>query len=203
MNTDNKTDLRKPESSGIPLKNNSDKHVQFNFKTQPAPANQPERNDHYWPEIYDIRKHDFEITIKPVESPYWRFGFRYSKTEDFPPNTEPRHSNKDIVDIHICVGDMRPNRKWHNANKVFLQSYHIPNKPNPRIIEAKYGGEEIKFIARWNPKTSQVYYELTSDGRILYQNVFKMDNFNFCMFGGWSDFNNYVLSTDIGVSSSK
>jgi hypothetical protein len=193
------TNLLKDSLNGIPMKNISDEHFQVNFTTQPAPTNQPERNDQYWPKIYDFKKHGFEIAIKPLNTPFWRFGFRYSKTNDFPPNTEARHRDKNIVDIHICVGDMRKNRKWHNENKVYLQSYHVPHRLNPQLIEEKYKGEEIILITKWNAKNSQVHYELKSDSKIMYQNEFNLGGFNSCIFGGWADFNDYTLATDIKV----
>lgn len=200
METDIKTDFPENELGGGAIKKNIlGEHFQHNFITQQAPLSQPERNDYYWPKMYNIKKHDFEVIIKPINTLYWRFGFRYSKTEDFPSNNEPRHINKNIIDIHICVGDMRRNRSWHNDNKVYLQSYHVPHKYNPQLMEDKYNGEEIVFIAKWNAKTSQEYYELQSNGRILYQNEFELNNYNFCIFGAWSDFNNYTLSADIKV----
>jgi len=202
METENKTTVLETEVIGIPQINNPDEHFQVRLVTQPAPAERPERNDYYFPKKYDIKKHHFEITIKPENTPYWRFGFRYSKTDEFPLNTEPRHAeNNDIVDIHICVGDMRSKGRWHHENRVYLQSYNVAQKPNPQLIEASYKGEEITMIAKWNPKTSKVYYELKSNGRILCKNEFDLGSYKSCIFGAWSDFNEYNLSADIKVIS--
>jgi len=201
MEINSETNVLKDEVNDVFQKNTPDEHFQFSFATQYAPVDRPERNDYYFPKIYDIKKHNFEIAIKPIETPYWRFGFRYSKTDQFPTNTEARHSDSSIVDIHICVGDMRKSKKWHHANKVYLQSYHVLHKPNPRLIDDKYKGEVIILNARWNQKTSKVYYEVKSNGSILYQNDFDLNGFNSCMFGAWSDFNNFILSTDIKVTT--
>jgi hypothetical protein len=198
---DSKTAELVDEPTALSAGNNQDDHFKHSFETQTAPVEHPERNDYYLPKVYDFRKHNFEIIIQPVDTPFWRFGFRYSQSQNFPPNTEARHINKNIADIHLCVGDMRSNRRWHNEKKVYLQSYHVPHKPNPRIIAEKYKGEEITFTTKWNPKTSLLDYELVSNGRILYQNGFKMDGFNSCIFGGWADFNTYKLAADIKVIS--
>jgi len=191
--------LRNDELSNLPHKNTADGLFQFTFINKPPPVNNPERNDDYWPQTFAINKHNFEITIKPINTPYWRFGFRYSKTDTFPPINEARHNNESIVDIHICVGDMRSNRKWHNANRVYLQSYNVLHRHNPRLIEDNYKGEDIILTVKSNSNSSQVYFELRSNVKILYQNEFNLNSYNFCLLGAWSDFNNYTLSTNIKV----
>jgi hypothetical protein len=201
METDNKITVLEAEAAGIPQINNPDEHFKFSFITQPAPVERPERNDYYFPKKYDIKKNHFEITVKPENTPYWRFGFRYSKTGEFPPLTEARHVDSNIVDIHICVGDMKSKGRWHHENRVYLQSYNVAHNPNPQLIEAAYKGEEITMIVKWNEKTSKMYYELKANGRILCKNEFDLGSYSTCIFGAWSDFNDYNLSADIKVTS--
>ena len=200
METFKKTALLQDDAEGIFQKDIASEHFQFSFTTGAAPAEAPERNDYYWPKIYDLKNHHFEIAVTPVNTPYWRFGFRYSKTGKFPSANEVRHADKEIADIHICVGDMGENRKWVHGNKVSLQSYHVKDKFNhPSVIENRYKGEEIIMTASWNEKTSAVHYELKSNGKIIYQNAFELKDFNYCIFGAWSDFNEFALAADIKV----
>jgi len=200
METINKPALLQDESESVFEKNIANEHFQFKFTNRPAPEGFPERNDNCWPKIYDLKKSHFEITIKPENTPYWRFGFRYSKTGKFPHNAEVRHSDISIADIHICVGDMSESRKWVRPNKMYIQSYHVAHKHGtPSLIEDKYKGEEITLISSWNPKTSLVHYQLKCNGKIAYENAFELGSFNYCVFGAWSDCNEYALATDIKV----
>jgi|SRR6185437_13473778 len=168
------------------------------FRAQTPPKNRPERNDNFYDRTFKLKETDFKITIRPTNTPFWRFGFRYSDVDDFPAITEARHNDKRTDVIHLNVGDM-VNGKWQGGHEVMLSYYKHEKLINMWQIFNNYSGGLITFTVESNSNGSEVYFEFIRQNDIL-RIPFDLSKFNFCQLAAWSDYNNnFILATDIKV----
>jgi len=177
-----------------------EREFKINFSDKIPPPNRPERNDYLYDKIFDITQSDIEIKINPMPtSPFWRFGIRYSATEDFPHVTEGRYNDKSIVVTEICVGNVE-NNVWVGNNKLWLQSYYSGDIKTERadLVTESYRGEEIRLIVK-RRNASQIYFELIINNIVFRQKQFNIRLNKYCQLAAWADYTTFALNTEIKV----
>jgi hypothetical protein len=159
------------------------------FQAQPPPANFPSRNDHFFEEMFDFKKTEFEITVKPLDTKYWRFGFRFSKTSDFPFIAEDRHFNKSIVDIHLSVGDVIDGGSmvWAHENQLTLTVYHTTPVENKVNSLHNYTQTPVNIHLSSNLEGSVVIFNADTDNVLVATSIFDLREFNYCKIFAWAD----------------
>jgi hypothetical protein len=174
----------------------------FEFKAQPVPRGFPDRNDHFLDRTFELGKTAFHISIDPGETKFWRFGLRMVRDDNFPPLTEGRHSNEDVADVHLCVGEpVDPSLdplQWDSPNVMQLTHYHV-DVFLPAFKQATdYKGEVVKLMIQPIGDFMTAFHVLFGD-RNLGQIQFVTRHFKYCRLGAWCDRKEFSLKADINV----
>ncbi|MGN6645683.1 MAG: KAP family P-loop NTPase fold protein [Cytophaga sp.] len=153
-----------------------------------------ERNDHFFREIFTIKQNQ-HITIIP-ESPYWRFGFMYSKSEDFPTKNEDRHL-ADYPVIHIGVGDFDSNNKWINPKKLYYRNYNEKVETGLEILNYHYAGKPIDIRIDWN--IVGFSFTINIDESIYSYNI-PHRGFKYYKIFAWCDYEPFTIKLEFDKS---
>lgn len=169
------------------------------LQAQPVPKNFPDRNDHFLDHIFEIKKTDFKIIIKPGTTKFWRFGFRFVKNEKFPPITQGRHHDPSVADVHISVGDIdsAENKTWNFENQLTLTNYHASVIEDQIASLHDYGGQPVTLFVTSNDDTSIVEFRIIVEDRAVGYRKFDLRDFKFCKVFAWADYIHFQLDVNI------
>lgn len=174
----------------------------FEFKDQPAPRGFPDRNDHFLDRTFEVGKTEFQITIDPGETKFWRFGLRMVKDDDyFPPLTEGRHSNEEIGDVHICVGEpviKGEELVWGSQNILEMAAYSVQVYRNEFRQATNYQGQVVRLIIRPVGEHMTEFRVFLGEQQ-LGSVQFVTSPFKYCRLGAWCDRKEFHLKTEIKV----
>jgi len=179
-------------------------NIKFPFTSQVAPRDFPERNDHFFGETYIFKQFDFTIQIKPINTPFWRFGFKFSKNTEFPALTEGRHGNENYGDIHLSIGEIiDSDRMWGLPNQLSLNHYHIEQADKNILLLSNYLGEEVTFSMQTNETGAVTTFQTYISGKLKDERIFDISKYSFCRLFAWSEYNNFKLDTTMKVTRKK
>lgn len=164
-----------------------------------------DRNEDILDRIFETSKCNFEIKITPGKVKFWRFGFRFSRNEQFPSIGQPRHPDDgNIIDIHICVGDMPYPQQWTNPTMMYLTHYLGGNNSlllkNEFTSVNDYGGEQVQLKVTSNDDASEVSFEVFTDNEFEGKRVYNLKGYEYCQLLAWSDYNIFTLNTEIRIT---
>lgn len=174
-------------------------NINQTFQAQPVPKNLPERNDHFLDEVFEIKKTDFKIIIKPTNTKFWRLGFRFTKDEKFPPITQGRHQDNTVADVHISVGDIDSveNNTWNFPNQLTLTHYHASVIEDRITSLHDYSGQSVTLFVTSNGDASIVEFRIVVEGQPAGHRKFDLHDFNYCKIFAWADYQQFQLDVNI------
>ena len=176
--------------------------IRYRFITQTPPKNHPDRNDHFLERTFEFKKSDFQITITPGSTKFWRFGFKFSPSEKFPDITDGRHPENDNADIHITVGDLETKDgvfNWIKPNQLGLAVYHAEVIGGEFTGINNYEGNPVQLSVKSNNDGSNAEFALQINDVIIGKKIFNLSKFNFCKIHAWCDYGQFDLNTEIKV----
>lgn len=170
----------------------------FKFSTQNTPLNFPNRNDCVFEKVFNLQKSDFEISITPQKTEFWRFGIQLSDSDFFPTSfKEERHANKNYPYIVLCVGEAQNNDqnglRWNFPNKISFSSY-VDNEDY--TISQVYNGNSVELKIS-STDLSEVLFSLEQNGSKMGEQIFDLRKFKYCKFSAWCDQRHYELGAQI------
>lgn len=171
-----------------------DNDIIFHFENQVPPLNYPERNDHYIERFFDFKKTDFEIQINPIETKFWRLGFKFSSNEFFSTLNSPRHSNEN-ADVHINVGYLGTN-KWMQSGKLDLMVYNAQTVSEENTFK-EYLGQPVTLKVKTNNITNLTDFEVFIDEQLFLKKIIDLNKYNFCQLSAWCDYYIFKLKVKI------
>ncbi len=181
-------------------------NIRFNrkvsFRDQTPPRSNPDRNDHFFDKIFEFKKCTFKIGLLAANSQYWRFGFQFSESYDFPPITSGRHGDNRYASIQIAVGELteiKGVRHWHRDNLLYFESYQLGDNNVDSKVLGEYEGQSLLINWSSNPTGSEAYFEIMMQGMIIKTKVFNLSRFNYCRIYAWCDYHEFELEADIMV----
>ena len=133
----------------------------------PIDGDYPQFNDHIFTDDnggFDLNSiNEFEISIIPIETNFWRFGFRLSKSMDFPTIKTSRH----VVNypfIHLSKGNLDANDNVYDYKDDISQPY---------LELAIYSGDEMidnpKAILNYHNDKVTIKFIRRISGRFLFR----------------------------------
>lgn len=135
------------------------KRLNYTFKNQGLGI----FNDNVFDKLpFSLIENEYTLILRPsLKTKFWRFGFAFSKIEDF--QFEPakgRYDNHDLKFVEINVGD-RDEDGWAMPNRIAIGSYHIDGYEGfPKIKETyvEYSSVEIAVNSYSDGKISIAYF---------------------------------------------
>lgn len=149
----------------------------FNFRNQTPPVNSPRIDDHFYDRIIDLTKVNLEIRVKAKLGGHWRFGVRFSKTENLPSRDE-RHPVLYPL-IHL--------QKEANSDRISITYYDENKKVSEfptRISEYKNEELVLKIYTNGDEKLLEILDNLR---RPIIDNPISVGNQNYCWIFAWAD----------------
>jgi hypothetical protein len=182
------------------------------IQQKPININFPDYNDHIYPNtekpgIFDLIEdyNSLKITIDPLKTPFWRFGFRFSISQDFPLICDNQEHDRHIFNypfIHVGTGYRDINREWHADNKLTLAYYKAQKKDNSDLtfeeLFADYNNEKIILQFNYDDKDTLQFF--VKRGIITSKVVKFTGNFNkyrYYNISAWYDANDFRIATKI------
>src|SRR6185436_2175531 len=149
-------------------------------------------------EIFEVKRLNLEITVIPVNSPYWRLGIRFYKNKKLA-KAEPIRREKDskFVEIHIGAGDLKGNGRWNDPSNFYLTWYLLPDRPDGCVGYALYPpNTEVKFTMG-NNGAMKFFNSLLQNGYNFEPLKVDLSEYKHCRILAWSVYNRYDLKVKI------
>ncbi len=179
-------------------------HYSFVNQTPPD-SNYPECNDHIIEDVFELKKGiRFEISIEPLNTQYWRFGFRLSQTKEFPQISKWRHIDG-YPFIHLSKGHIDiKNGDGHDDSPipnldltVYSGSNHIIGYPEK--IVSGYSNEKITFYL-YKDDENIIYCKVRYGDHInSAEPISAFPDFMFTKISAWADRRDFTIGTKIKV----
>jgi hypothetical protein len=178
------------------------REFQHTFMAQPPPSTFPERNDSEYPEPIDFRKYRLSIRITPDNTKYWRFGLRFLPDNTRPARNQQRHSNREIGDVVVCIGeaDKMNNGKheWRNPTQLDLSWHNIEPLPASSHSRLAYDKLPVTIDYLYDPTEDKGMVTVTlSDSSRVIQREFDMKPYKAVLLAAWCEDRHFRLVTDI------
>ena len=186
-----------------PFKDFTQNYIQENyyqkFTTQMPSKKFPERNDHVFESVFSFQKSDFEISIIPTNTSFWRFGIRLSESDIFPisNNNEDRHWDDRYPYIVLTVGDGANKDgtfQWTNHNRMYLSSYI---EKVAFEISKDYNGMPVILKISSHFLSKVLFTIQQENGVIIGQKELDLGKYKYCKFSAWADHQPYLIETQI------
>lgn len=151
----------------------------FIFQNQSVSTEHPEIDDHYFNEVIDISKNNYEITIAPdVSIKHWRFGMKFSKDGNFL-STLIRHNSAYPV-FHL--------EKNVDSSGILVSFYNKMGEEDfgkPTSI-LNYQGDKmtIKLFSIGNDSCIDIRDE---QNKSILQSITMLEGFHLCKIFAWAD----------------
>lgn len=174
----------------------------FKFTTQRNDHGDSERNDHFYPEIFDLRTtRHFQIEIHPVDTKYWRLGFSFLKRAEMPNLKGGRHYDTERVDIHLSVGELIDGR-WALKNQIELNHYHINPDVSDFARNTKYSSDgPLVLMLSHNDITGTIWtIEIAYKSSTLGSRRYNLKGFEYFVVSAWADNNEFELDTRLRLT---
>ncbi len=144
-----------------------------------------ENDDHYWNKLLDLNHFRYIINLIPRgQFNYWRFGIKFSKTEDI--NTDKRESPNQPI-FHFIK----------NIDQTNLMTRCIGNFINstnsqPKLLFSNYNNAQVIFTIT---KTDDQKVVLTLSGKTTsnIRNIATLHDFSYAKIFAWGDGNPFEL----------
>lgn len=171
----------------------------FTFETQEPPLDFPDRNDHFYNELFIIKDIEYDIKIQPVMSNYWRFGIELLKSNQTPPITSGRHGIPDVGSIHIAVGDQTKSLEWTNSNRLYLTKYHIELLQDNFQDLTTYRGEPVQMSLR-KIEEGAISISISTDGTDRGMRLYDIADYKYFRIYAWCDRHPFKLDTTVNIT---
>ncbi|GCC50349.1 hypothetical protein SanaruYs_05640 [Chryseotalea sanaruensis] len=180
-----------------------DSTLKFRFNSQQTPMHYNDRNDHMYPEIFVLKNTTFiQVTLKPIETEFWRFGLSFLKQKQFPTVNGGRHHDTEKADVHISVGE-QVNEEWALQNQVELREYHIEPTLSEFSRFTKYiPGEQLTIHLAHEDLNSSVWKVSINDGKnqVLGMRRYDLKGFRYVLLSAWCDRKDFQLESSITIT---
>jgi hypothetical protein len=178
------------------------KIIPFDFINQtPLDVNHPDCNDSTLPDIFELRKGIFfQITLEPINTPYWRFGFRLSRNSEFPPVIQSRHID-DYPYIHLTKGqiDIEGNGTDDSPPNLDLGVYSGTKQEDVDRLLQNYQNNKITLYLYYNNETITIKVSDGSSPMASAKPITLFNEYKYMRISAWSDRRKYIISTRIKV----
>jgi predicted KAP-like P-loop ATPase len=175
----------------------------YSFNNQvPLDLNHPECNDHICNDIFELKKGSFfEISIEPINTPYWRFGFRLSRTKEFPPVTISRHVDNYPV-IHLSKGQIDIHGDGSDDSPLPNLDLSVYSGAKHEYVEGAipdYQNGKVTIYLLWN--SENVIHIKVSDGnsKKSVKPISLFSDFHYAKISAWADRRTFNISSRIKV----
>lgn len=178
----------------------------FTFQQQLTVANDPNSNDHILDTPFEFSNVVLDVSIIPINTPFWRFGFKFSKDGQFPSKESGRH-NSSNPDIHLSIGNPENlpdgKLKWKHDNSLVITEYNVKPLENKFEGSNTYKGEPVR--GRFSLKDKDVpniwKFEVFVNGQSVGYRLYDLAGYSHTRLSAWSDQNNFELATTIKLLS--
>ncbi|MDP4147783.1 MAG: P-loop NTPase fold protein [Bacteroidota bacterium] len=178
------------------------KIIPFDFTDQTPPdANHPDCNDATLPDIFELKKGlFFQITLEPINTPYWRFGFRLSRNSEFPPVIQSRHID-DYPYIHLTKGqiDIEGNGTDDSPPTLDLGVYSGTTQEYVDRLLHNYQNNKIILYFYYNNETISIKVSDGSSSMASAKPITLFNDYKYLRISAWSDRRKFIISTRIKV----
>jgi hypothetical protein len=178
------------------------KIIPFDFTNQTPPdANHPDCNDATLPDIFELRKGlFFQITLEPITTLYWRFGFRLSKNSEFPPVVRSRHIDG-YPYIHLTKGqiDIDGNGTDDSPPTLDLGIYSGVTQENVDRLLHNYQNNKITLYFYYNNDAISIKVSDGSSPMASAKPITIFNDYKYLRISAWSDRRKFIISTRIKV----
>ena len=172
----------------------------YSFQNKPN-SKYPKINDDIYPDTLSLNSGDrFEIALDPLQTSYWRFGFRLSRTREFPKLGDSRHI-PDFPFIHLNKGIIEDGGVGKDATPPLLSVavYSGNDLLTDQPVIVNYDNKPVNFILEKDEK-GMIHYEV--DNKTKNVNNIVIDQFkdySFTQISAWADERVFVLATRIKI----
>lgn len=176
----------------------TDRPYSFQNKTN---SEYPKINDDIYADTLSLNPGDrFEITVDPLQTPYWRFGFRLSRTREFPRLGDSRHI-PDYPFIHLNKGFILDGGEGKDATppQLSVAVYSGNELLTDQPIIVNYGNEPVSFSIEKDEKGT-IHCEVdkkTNNVNNVVIDQFK--DYSFAQISAWADERVFVLATRVRI----
>lgn len=174
--------------------------IQFKFTNQVPPKRRSNRNDHFVDRIFNFKMHDFEITVNPLDTQYWRLGLKFGRNERFPDIDEERHNNPNFGDFVITVGNLKAieNRQtWVEPNNLNITVYNLEIVKDDFNEYFDYERSGVHLLINSNDSGELVDFEIRIKNKVIGKKTLNLFKYNYCKIYAWSDYNTFNLDSHI------
>jgi KAP family P-loop domain len=177
------------------------KNIQFTFKSQPLLSEDPNNNDHIFEKVFELTNNPFEIVLTPINSPFWRFGFKFSQQANLPRRQIGRHDDKTYLDVVICVGqpnDINGQYNWKRSNRIELSEHNIKPISDSFSVYNSYNGETLKItLSPLNKSLSQYSLELFINEKSIGSRNYHLEGIKYLTLAAWCDQHDFRIDANI------
>ena len=183
----------------------------FMFCQQPPPnPNFQDYNDHIYPnnekpQVFDLRVcNAVKILITPLETEYWRLGFRFSETNTFPlimNNAEYHRHLPAFPYINLATGNPKgeTSGEWFNEKNLYLDDYTVNDS---KLIFQDYLNERLIFQFDFDERDKKIIFTIKradKEEKIVPQNW--NSRLQFFTIAAWCDNRDYKIMTKIKIKN--
>ncbi len=178
--------IKKTEKSEfIKIDNYETLEENFDFFAYSAPIGYPNRNDHFYEkEIFDFHKIDFAIDILPENNTkFWRFGFTFSKNNEFPPLKGKRNNVSGYDDILICIDD--ESTASDDLNSIKLGKYPVEKRIAKLPRYENYDNTLVTIFFTTKNSISEI--SVIHNSSEIISASFDLSEYKKCRISAWAD----------------
>lgn len=151
-------------------------------------------------QFFEIHNKQFNLTIIPRNSDFWRFGFVLSDEKNYSIKKLEGNLNEDklTTDIHICVGILSEDKDimWHDNNHLILTEYKAEITEDGFTPYLSYKGEHVKMEIVAMSGTIKVTVFIGTN-KIGFKS-YKLEK-KYIHFVAWCDYRQYHLTLELNI----
>ncbi|HMU47868.1 MAG TPA: hypothetical protein PKC72_15965 [Chitinophagaceae bacterium] len=151
----------------------------FVLKNQPANSEHPDKDDHYYPQVFNLNKNGYDIRFWTKTPPeHWRFGVQFSMDGSFPAR-ETRHLNTHPV-FHL---EKNKDAADHLHYSYYATDFEDLGKPSTL---QNYHGEPLT-IRVYTENGETIVETFDQENRTILQKPINVNGFKYFKVFAWAD----------------